>query len=195
MIHRTRHTRRRMPVILLRFPNLPNSAPNPLLADHFRMLTLLLACECNDRVTNTTTQRMCHSFAFKTNKISACCKWRSPQCGELPTSTVSAFPDITLNQEAYLIFVALSRRLHCWPHARLLKIFWQSKKEPSRGEGRCPVVPLVFKTSLGVVRFPEGSTPSLLRQPSDPAAYLQDRRELFRRRIESAEICLKMKHG
>ena len=26
------------------------------------------------------------------------------------------------------------------------------------------MVPLVFKTSLGVVRFPEGSTPSLLRQ-------------------------------
>jgi len=25
------------------------------------------------------------------------------------------------------------------------------------------VVPLVFKTSLGAVRFPEGSTPSLLR--------------------------------
>src|SRR5687767_8647027 len=32
------------------------------------------------------------------------------------------------------------------------------------GEGRCPVVPLVFKTSLGIVRSPEGSTPSLLRQ-------------------------------
>jgi hypothetical protein len=31
------------------------------------------------------------------------------------------------------------------------------------GEGRCPVVPLVFKTSLGIVRSPEGSTPSLLR--------------------------------
>jgi hypothetical protein len=31
------------------------------------------------------------------------------------------------------------------------------------GEGRCPVAPLVFKTSLGVVRSPEGSTPSLLR--------------------------------
>ena len=26
------------------------------------------------------------------------------------------------------------------------------------------MVPLVFKTSLGVVRSPEGSTPSLLRQ-------------------------------
>jgi hypothetical protein len=26
------------------------------------------------------------------------------------------------------------------------------------------VVPLVFKTSLGIVRSPEGSTPSLLRQ-------------------------------
>ena len=26
------------------------------------------------------------------------------------------------------------------------------------------MVPLVFKTSLGIVRFPEGSTPSLLRQ-------------------------------
>jgi hypothetical protein len=35
-----------------------------------------------------------------------------------------------------------------------------------RGEGRCPVVPLVFKTSLGVVRSPEGSTPSLLRHKS-----------------------------
>jgi hypothetical protein len=33
----------------------------------------------------------------------------------------------------------------------------------AEGEGRCPVVPLVFKTSLGVVRSPEGSTPSLLR--------------------------------
>jgi hypothetical protein len=33
-----------------------------------------------------------------------------------------------------------------------------------KGEGRCPVVPLVFKTSLGAVRSPEGSTPSLLRQ-------------------------------
>jgi Phage integrase family len=33
----------------------------------------------------------------------------------------------------------------------------------TEGEGRCPVVPLVFKTSLGVVRSPEGSTPSLLR--------------------------------
>jgi len=28
------------------------------------------------------------------------------------------------------------------------------------------VVPLVFKTSLGAVRSPEGSTPSLLRQTS-----------------------------
>ena len=28
------------------------------------------------------------------------------------------------------------------------------------------MVPLVFKTSLGIVRFPEGSTPSLLRQIS-----------------------------
>jgi len=28
------------------------------------------------------------------------------------------------------------------------------------------VAPLVFKTSLGVVRSPEGSTPSLLRQSS-----------------------------
>ena len=34
----------------------------------------------------------------------------------------------------------------------------------TRGEGRCPVAPLVFKTSLGAVRSPEGSTPSLLRQ-------------------------------
>ena len=33
----------------------------------------------------------------------------------------------------------------------------------TRGEGRCPVAPLVFKTSLGTVRSPEGSTPSLLR--------------------------------
>ena len=31
------------------------------------------------------------------------------------------------------------------------------------------MVPLVFKTSLGIVRSPEGSTPSLLRQrPADP---------------------------
>ena len=31
------------------------------------------------------------------------------------------------------------------------------------------MAPLVFKTSLGVVRSPEGSTPSLLRQrPADP---------------------------
>jgi hypothetical protein len=30
------------------------------------------------------------------------------------------------------------------------------------------VVPLVFKTSLGAVRFPEGSTPSLLRQNFNP---------------------------
>jgi hypothetical protein len=29
------------------------------------------------------------------------------------------------------------------------------------------VAPLVFKTSLGVVRLPEGSTPSLLRQDDD----------------------------
>jgi hypothetical protein len=29
------------------------------------------------------------------------------------------------------------------------------------------VVPLVFKTSLGVVRSPEGSTPSLLRQAKE----------------------------
>ena len=36
--------------------------------------------------------------------------------------------------------------------------------DSTEGEGRCPVVPLVFKTSLGVVRPPEGSTPSLLRQ-------------------------------
>ena len=36
------------------------------------------------------------------------------------------------------------------------------------GEGRCPVVPLVFKTSLGAVRPSEGSTPSLLRQSRDP---------------------------
>src|SRR5687768_9324212 len=33
-----------------------------------------------------------------------------------------------------------------------------------KGEGRCPVAPLVFKTSLGTVRASEGSTPSLLRQ-------------------------------
>jgi hypothetical protein len=36
----------------------------------------------------------------------------------------------------------------------------------SQGEGRRPVVPLVFKTSLGAVRSSEGSTPSLLRQPA-----------------------------
>jgi hypothetical protein len=38
------------------------------------------------------------------------------------------------------------------------------EQQACSGEGRCPVVPLVFKTSLGAVRFPEGSTPSLLRQ-------------------------------
>ena len=49
------------------------------------------------------------------------------------------------------------------PH--LLKLARHSKLANSpRGEGRCPVVPLVFKTSLGAVRSPEGSTPSLLRQ-------------------------------
>lgn len=42
----------------------------------------------------------------------------------------------------------------------------QIAKSINYGEGRCPVVPLVFKTSLGAVRFPEGSTPSLLRQSS-----------------------------
>ena len=31
------------------------------------------------------------------------------------------------------------------------------------GEGRCPVVPLVFKTSLRAVRTSEGSTPALIR--------------------------------
>ena len=41
---------------------------------------------------------------------------------------------------------------------RVNQLFFKS------GEGRCPVVPLVFKTSLGIVRSPEGSTPSLLRQ-------------------------------
>jgi hypothetical protein len=47
-----------------------------------------------------------------------------------------------------------------------------------RGEGRCPVVPLVFKTSLGVVRSPEGSTPSLLRQ-NRRDRYLRDRPASF----------------
>ena len=43
------------------------------------------------------------------------------------------------------------------------------------------MVPLVFKTSLGVVRFPEGSTPSLLRQTFPGRAYLSARYEkLFR---------------
>ena len=32
------------------------------------------------------------------------------------------------------------------------------------------MVPLVFKTSLGAVRSPEGSTPSLLRQSGAPRA-------------------------
>ena len=44
------------------------------------------------------------------------------------------------------------------------------------GEGRCPVVPLVFKTSLGVVRSPEGSTPSLLRQNYDETSISADER-------------------
>ena len=44
------------------------------------------------------------------------------------------------------------------------------------GEGRCPVVPLVFKTSLGAVRSPEGSTPSLLRQKSSAGALIKFRK-------------------
>ena len=49
------------------------------------------------------------------------------------------------------------------------------------GEGRCPVVPLVFKTSLGVVRSPEGSTPSLLRQNQrdQQLRHRQDRSDSF----------------
>ena len=35
------------------------------------------------------------------------------------------------------------------------------------------MVSLVFKTSLGAVRFPEGSTPSLLRQLSAPDALIE----------------------
>ena len=35
------------------------------------------------------------------------------------------------------------------------------------------MVPLVFKTSLGIVRFPEGSTPSLLRQETFEALWHQ----------------------
>ncbi len=35
------------------------------------------------------------------------------------------------------------------------------------------MVPLVFKTSLGAVRFPEGSTPSLLRQFSTAALQVE----------------------
>ena len=45
-----------------------------------------------------------------------------------------------------------------WPSTR------SARRNSLRGEGRCPVVPLVFKTSLGAVRSSEGSTPSLLRQ-------------------------------
>jgi hypothetical protein len=37
------------------------------------------------------------------------------------------------------------------------------------------VVPLVFKTSLGIVRSPEGSTPSLLRQESRNIVTTQQR--------------------
>jgi hypothetical protein len=43
------------------------------------------------------------------------------------------------------------------------------------------VVPLVFKTSLGAVRFPEGSTPSLLRQYLDRALQVE---------IEETKRCL-----
>jgi hypothetical protein len=43
------------------------------------------------------------------------------------------------------------------------------------------VVPLVFKTSLGAVRFPEGSTPSLLRQYLDHALQVE---------IEETKRCL-----
>ena len=42
------------------------------------------------------------------------------------------------------------------------------------------MVPLVFKTSLGVVRFPEGSTPSLLRHISDPRLEIGKQPELHR---------------
>ena len=38
------------------------------------------------------------------------------------------------------------------------------------------MVPLVFKTSLGVVRSPEGSTPSLLRQNYDETSISADER-------------------
>ncbi len=48
------------------------------------------------------------------------------------------------------------------------------------------MVPLVFKTSLGAVRFPEGSTPSLLRQ-----SYL--RREVMLESIRiSANVRIKL---
>ena len=50
-----------------------------------------------------------------------------------------------------------------------------SRAQAANGEGRCPVVPLVFKTSLGAVRFPEGSTPSLLRQILDTQRVLTRR--------------------
>ena len=43
------------------------------------------------------------------------------------------------------------------------------------------MVPLVFKTSLGAVRFPEGSTPSLLRQYLDRALQVE---------IEETKRCL-----
>jgi hypothetical protein len=54
------------------------------------------------------------------------------------------------------------------------------------GEGRCPVVPLVFKTSLGAVRSPEGSTPSLLRQKEKDCMIYRVSMRL--RRITSPEI-------
>ena len=45
------------------------------------------------------------------------------------------------------------------------------------------MVPLVFKTSLGAVRLPEGSTPSLLRQTfADRAAYHINKRNLIRKK-------------
>ena len=53
------------------------------------------------------------------------------------------------------------------------------------------MVPLVFKTSLGVVRFPEGSTPSLLRQAlARLASVYATINGNFCTGIEYREICL-----
>ena len=87
MIRRTRHIRRRVLLVLLRFPNLfvPNLAPDPLLA-------LLSSAVCGSLSavramhpirSNTShryiTQRLCQRCISKTNLISKCWKIAAQQ--------------------------------------------------------------------------------------------------------------------